>query len=42
MTATEFSEWGLMAETLRDEMLLAYERDSAVDLTEYRERLNAV
>ena len=42
MTATEFSEWVLMAECLRDEMLLAYETDSAVDLTEYRERLNAV
>lgn len=40
MTNSEFAQWVLEAEQLRDEMLELYELDNRVDLQEYRKMLN--
>lgn len=41
MTDSEFAQWVLEAEQLRDEMLKRYERNNGIDLKEYNNALNS-
>ena len=41
MTDSEFAQWVLKAERLRDEMLERYDRNNNIDLDEYRRTLNS-